>query len=103
MEDCVFRESGREDRLVRSDLTVRERQVLDLVEGKRNKEIALEVGHPAGNGQDSPQTHLRKDRRPWPLRPGAERIPAKGVAFGRGALDERGLSGAERRRGRMLF
>lgn len=45
MEDCVFRESGREDRLGRSDLTVRERQVLDLVEqGKRNKEIATELG-----------------------------------------------------------
>ena len=45
MEDCVFREPGREGRLVRSDLTVRERQVLDLVEmGKRNKEIATELG-----------------------------------------------------------
>jgi DNA-binding NarL/FixJ family response regulator len=45
MEDCVFREAGREDRMVRHDLTVRERQVLELVEqGMRNKEIAHELG-----------------------------------------------------------
>lgn len=45
MEDCVFRESGPEDRSLRTDLTVRERQVLELVEqGLRNKEIADELG-----------------------------------------------------------
>jgi DNA-binding NarL/FixJ family response regulator len=45
MEDCVFRDSARLDRYPRSELTVRERQVLELVEqGCKNKEIAQELG-----------------------------------------------------------
>lgn len=45
MEDCVFRESGRTEQFQRTDLTSRERQVLELVEqGMKNKEIAVELG-----------------------------------------------------------
>ncbi len=45
MEDCVFRENSRTDRYPRSELTVREQQVLELVEqGAKNKEIAQELG-----------------------------------------------------------
>lgn len=45
MEDCIFPESGQDSRTLRTDLTVRERQVLELVEqGMRNKEIADELG-----------------------------------------------------------
>jgi len=45
MEDSVFRDSGRQDRYPRSELTAREQQVLGLVEqGCRNKEIAYELG-----------------------------------------------------------
>jgi DNA-binding NarL/FixJ family response regulator len=45
MEDCVFRDSTRSDRYPRSELTSRERQVLELVEqGSKNKEIAEELG-----------------------------------------------------------
>lgn len=45
MEDCVFRESPRSGRYPRSELTPRERQVMDLVEqGFKNREIALELG-----------------------------------------------------------
>jgi two-component system, NarL family, nitrate/nitrite response regulator NarL len=45
MEDCVFRDSARADRYPRSELTVREQQVLELVEqGFKNKEIANDLG-----------------------------------------------------------
>lgn len=45
MEDCVFRDGGRQDRYPRSELTSREQQVLELVEqGFKNKEIANELG-----------------------------------------------------------
>jgi len=45
MEDCVFRDSVRGDRYMRSELTAREQQVLELVEqGCKNKEIAQELG-----------------------------------------------------------
>jgi DNA-binding NarL/FixJ family response regulator len=45
MEDCVFRDSARSERYPRSELTVREQQVLELVEqGFKNKEIAQELG-----------------------------------------------------------
>jgi two-component system, NarL family, nitrate/nitrite response regulator NarL len=45
MEDCVFRDSGRQERHPRSELTPREHQVLEMVEqGFKNKEIALELG-----------------------------------------------------------
>ena len=45
MEDCVFRDSVRQERYPRSELTPRERQVLEMVEqGFKNKEIALELG-----------------------------------------------------------
>ncbi len=45
MEDCVFRDSARQDRYPRSELTPREHQVLQMVEqGFKNKEIALELG-----------------------------------------------------------
>ncbi|MBN9662434.1 MAG: response regulator transcription factor [Acidobacteria bacterium] len=45
MEDCVFRDSARAERPTRNDLTLREQQVLVLVEqGMKNKEIALELG-----------------------------------------------------------
>jgi two-component system, NarL family, nitrate/nitrite response regulator NarL len=45
MEDCVFRDSVRHERYPRSELTPRERQVLEMVEqGFKNKEIALELG-----------------------------------------------------------
>ncbi len=45
MEDCVFRDSARSDRYPRSELTLREQQVLELVEqGYKNKEIALDLG-----------------------------------------------------------
>jgi DNA-binding NarL/FixJ family response regulator len=45
MEDCVFRDSARQQRYSRSELTPREHQVLEMVEqGFKNKEIALELG-----------------------------------------------------------
>jgi two-component system nitrate/nitrite response regulator NarL len=45
MEDCVFRDSSRADRYPRSELTLREQQVLELVEqGFKNKEIANDLG-----------------------------------------------------------
>jgi DNA-binding NarL/FixJ family response regulator len=45
MEDSVFRESMRQDRYPRSELTPREQQVLELVEqGFKNKDIARELG-----------------------------------------------------------
>jgi DNA-binding NarL/FixJ family response regulator len=45
MEDCVFRDASRPDRYPRSELTARERQVMELVEqGYKNKEIAQELG-----------------------------------------------------------
>jgi two-component system nitrate/nitrite response regulator NarL len=45
MDDGVFRETPRPQQQARSDLTPRERQVLDLVEqGMKNKEIARELG-----------------------------------------------------------
>jgi DNA-binding NarL/FixJ family response regulator len=45
MEDCVFRDSGSSDRYPRSELTLREQQVLVLVEqGYKNKEIAQDLG-----------------------------------------------------------
>jgi two-component system nitrate/nitrite response regulator NarL len=45
MEDCVFRETARNSRYPRSELTPREQQVLELVEqGFKNKEIAIELG-----------------------------------------------------------
>jgi DNA-binding NarL/FixJ family response regulator len=45
MEDCVFRNSVRQDAYAHSELTPREHQVLELVEqGFKNKEIALELG-----------------------------------------------------------
>ncbi|HTW64473.1 MAG TPA: response regulator transcription factor [Bryobacteraceae bacterium] len=45
MEDCVFRDSTRQERYTRSELTPREHQVLEMVEqGFKNKEIALELG-----------------------------------------------------------
>jgi two-component system nitrate/nitrite response regulator NarL len=45
MEDCVFRDSARNDRYPRSELTAREQQVLELVEqGFKNKEIANDLG-----------------------------------------------------------
>jgi DNA-binding NarL/FixJ family response regulator len=45
MEDSVFRDSNRSDRYPRSELTLREQQVLELVEqGFKNKEIAQELG-----------------------------------------------------------
>ena len=45
MEDCVFRDSARQELYPRSELTPREHQVLEMVEqGFKNKEIALELG-----------------------------------------------------------
>src|SRR5580693_8562180 len=45
MEDCVFRDSARQGRYPRSELTPREHQVLQMVEqGFKNKEVALELG-----------------------------------------------------------
>jgi DNA-binding NarL/FixJ family response regulator len=45
MEDTVFRDAVRPERFPRSELTARERQVLELVEqGFKNKEIAQELG-----------------------------------------------------------
>jgi DNA-binding NarL/FixJ family response regulator len=45
MEDAVFRETVRQERYSRSDLTARETQVMELVEqGLKNKEIARELG-----------------------------------------------------------
>ncbi len=45
MEDTVFRDAVRPERYPRSELTARERQVLELVEqGFKNKEIAQELG-----------------------------------------------------------
>lgn len=45
LEDCVFREGARMERLGRNELTTREAQVLELVEqGMRNKDIALNLG-----------------------------------------------------------
>lgn len=45
MEDCVFKDAARADRYPRSELTMREHQVLELVEqGFKNKEIATELG-----------------------------------------------------------
>jgi two-component system, NarL family, nitrate/nitrite response regulator NarL len=45
MEDCVFRDSVRQERYPRSELTPREHQVLEMVEqGFKNKEIGLELG-----------------------------------------------------------
>jgi two-component system nitrate/nitrite response regulator NarL len=45
MEDALFRDSARNDRYARSELTPREQQVLELVEqGLKNKEIGRELG-----------------------------------------------------------
>jgi DNA-binding NarL/FixJ family response regulator len=45
MVDCVFGENGRTLRCRRSELTLREQQVLELVEqGYKNKEIAADLG-----------------------------------------------------------
>ncbi|MCZ2148447.1 MAG: response regulator transcription factor [Bryobacterales bacterium] len=45
MEDSLFRESNRQDKHHRSDLTPREHQVMELVEqGFKNKEIARQLG-----------------------------------------------------------
>jgi two-component system, NarL family, nitrate/nitrite response regulator NarL len=45
MEDCVFRDSARQEGYPRSELTAREHQVLELVEqGFKNKEIGVELG-----------------------------------------------------------
>jgi two-component system nitrate/nitrite response regulator NarL len=45
MEDTVFRETAHSDHHPHSELTPRERQVLELVEqGFKNKEIAVELG-----------------------------------------------------------
>jgi DNA-binding NarL/FixJ family response regulator len=45
MEDSVFRETVHHDHHPHSELTPRERQVLELVEqGFKNKEIAVELG-----------------------------------------------------------
>lgn len=45
MEDCVFRDPARADRYARTELTIREQQVLELVEqGCKNKEIAQDLG-----------------------------------------------------------
>jgi len=45
MEDSVLRDSARQERYPRSELTPREHQVLEMVEqGFKNKEIALELG-----------------------------------------------------------
>jgi two-component system nitrate/nitrite response regulator NarL len=45
MEECVFRDSARQEGYPRSELTAREQQVLELVEqGFKNKEIAMELG-----------------------------------------------------------
>ena len=45
MEDTVFRDAIRPERYLRSELTAREQQVLELVEqGFKNKEIARELG-----------------------------------------------------------
>ncbi len=45
MEECVFRDAGRQERYPRSELTPREHQVLEMVEqGFKNKEIANELG-----------------------------------------------------------
>ncbi len=45
MEDCVFGDQPRQDRYPRSELTMREQQVLELVEqGYKNKEIAIDLG-----------------------------------------------------------
>ncbi|MDQ2842714.1 MAG: response regulator transcription factor [Acidobacteriota bacterium] len=45
MQDSVFREASLQDVQIRSDLTPREHQVMELVEqGYKNREIALELG-----------------------------------------------------------
>jgi two-component system nitrate/nitrite response regulator NarL len=45
MQDSVFREAARPDSYPRSELTARERQVMELVEqGLKNKDIAGELG-----------------------------------------------------------
>ncbi len=45
MQDSVFRESGAGEAQLRTDLTPREHQVMELVEqGYKNREIALELG-----------------------------------------------------------
>jgi DNA-binding NarL/FixJ family response regulator len=45
MEDALFRDAPRTESYARSELTPRERQVLDLVEGgMKNREIARELG-----------------------------------------------------------
>lgn len=45
MADSIFRDSGRQERYARSQLTPREQQVMELVEqGMKNKEIARELG-----------------------------------------------------------
>ncbi len=49
MEERVFRDSAREERGARSELTPREHQVMQLVEqGFKNREIATELGIRAG-------------------------------------------------------
>jgi DNA-binding NarL/FixJ family response regulator len=45
MEDALFRDTPKTESYVRSELTPREQQVLDLVEGgMKNREIARELG-----------------------------------------------------------
>jgi two-component system nitrate/nitrite response regulator NarL len=45
MEDSLFRESARQERYHRSELTPREQQVMELVEqGYKNREIARQLG-----------------------------------------------------------
>ena len=87
MEDSVFRDGLRADRYPRSELTSREQQVLELVEqGLQEQGDRERIGYPSRHGEDSLEAHLRKNRHPGTLRPGAQRSPGAGTGFRYGLI-----------------
>jgi DNA-binding NarL/FixJ family response regulator len=81
MEDSLLGDGEKTARNSRSNLTPREHQVVELVEqGLKEQRYRPKYGNPAGNGENSPQAHLREDRYPRALWLGSLRIARKRAA-----------------------